>query len=97
MDSIASNLQAVKLRIANAALACGRSPADIGLVAVSKTFGVPEVTAAHAHGQRAFGENYVQEAIGKIAVLADLALDSRIASANREYGAATSDARDGMT
>ena len=74
MDSICTNLQAVKLRIANAARACGRS-GDIGLVAVSKTFAAEAVAAAHACGQRAFGENYAQEAIEKIAALSDLALE----------------------
>lgn len=74
MDSICTNLQAVKLRIANAARACGRS-SDIGLVAVSKTFAAEAVAAAHACGQRAFGENYAQEAIEKIAALSDLALE----------------------
>jgi uncharacterized pyridoxal phosphate-containing UPF0001 family protein len=39
---------------------------------VSKTFGADAVRAAHAAGQRAFGENYVQEALAKIAALADL-------------------------
>lgn len=42
------------------------------LLAVSKTFGPEAVRAAHAAGQRAFGENYVQEAQDKIAALADL-------------------------
>lgn len=78
MDLIGCNLQAVKQRIANAALACGRNPANIGLIAVSKTFGAPAVAGAHAHGQYAFGENYVQEALEKIAVLAHLAPDSRM-------------------
>jgi uncharacterized pyridoxal phosphate-containing UPF0001 family protein len=98
MDLIGCNLQAVKQRIANAALACGRNPADIDLIAVSKTFGAPIVAAAHAHGQYAFGENYVQEALEKIAVLADLALnipplESRIAPADHEDESTTSDAR----
>ena len=74
MDSICANLQAVKLRIANAARACGRS-SDVGLVAVSKTFPARAVAAAYACGQRAFGENYAQEAIEKIAALSDLALE----------------------
>jgi pyridoxal phosphate enzyme (YggS family) len=74
MDSIDANLQVVKLRIANAARAHGRR-GDIGLVAVSKTFPAATVAAAYACGQHAFGENYAQEAIGKIAALADLALE----------------------
>ena len=69
MDTIGANLQAVKSRIARAAQACGRAAADVGLVAVSKTFGAEAIAAAHACGQRAFGENHVQEAVAKIAAL----------------------------
>jgi len=69
MDTIGANLQAVKSRIARAAQACGRAAADVGLVAVSKTFGAEAIAAAHAHGQRAFGENHVQEAVAKVAAL----------------------------
>ena len=75
MDSIASNLQAVKQRIASAARACGRNPDDVDLIAVSKTFDAAAVTAARAHGQRAFGENYVQEALEKIGVLSGLSIE----------------------
>ena len=46
---------------------------SVTLLAVSKTFGVDAIAEAHAAGQRCFGENYVQEAIAKIAALADLA------------------------
>lgn len=45
---------------------------SVTLLAVSKTFGADAVRQAHAAGQRAFGENYVQEALDKIAALADL-------------------------
>ena len=45
---------------------------SVTLLAVSKTFGPDAVRAAHAAGQRAFGENYVQEALAKIDALADL-------------------------
>jgi len=93
MDAIGANLQAVRTRIARAAAGCGRAAADITLVAVSKTFGAAAVRAAYAAGQHAFGENYVQEALAKMAALGDLPLESRIAPANREYAAATSDAR----
>jgi pyridoxal phosphate enzyme (YggS family) len=68
MDAIGSNLQAVRRRIASAAAACGRSPEDVTLVAVSKTFGAGHIAAAYAHGQRAFGESYVQEALAKLPV-----------------------------
>ncbi len=70
MGAIGENLQAVRGRIERAALAAGRDPADVTLLAVSKTFGAAQVREALAGGQRAFGESYVQEAIGKIALLA---------------------------
>ena len=72
MVSIGSNLQEVKRRIASAAHATGRSEQSVTLLAVSKTFGADAVRAAQAAGQRAFGENYVQEALAKIAQLSDL-------------------------
>jgi len=72
MGSIENNLQEVKRRISGAALAAGRPPAAVRLLAVSKTFGADAVRQAHAAGQCAFGENYVQEALAKIDALADL-------------------------
>ncbi len=67
-------MQAVHARIAAAAQAAGRDPGDIALLAVSKTFAAGEVRAAHAAGQREFGENYVQEATAKIVELSALPL-----------------------
>jgi len=64
--------QAVRERIEAAALAAGRPPADVHLLAVSKTFPADAVRAVYAAGQRAFGENYVQEAAAKRAALADM-------------------------
>lgn len=64
--------QAVRDRVARAARAAGRDPASIRLVAVSKTQPAEAVRAARALGQRAFGENYVQEAAAKREALADL-------------------------
>jgi pyridoxal phosphate enzyme (YggS family) len=72
---IAGNLAAVRRRIAAAAERAHRSPADIRLVAVSKTFSADLVRAAASAGQRAFGENRVQEGLEKIAQLANLALE----------------------
>jgi pyridoxal phosphate enzyme (YggS family) len=63
---IADNLAAVRSRIAQAAAASHRSPDDIRLIAVSKTFGLDAIRAAIAAGQRDFGENRVQEALPKI-------------------------------
>lgn len=68
-ESVQARLQAVNERIAQAARAAGRDPASVSLVAVSKTFPAEAVAAAHAAGQVAFGENYVQEAVDKIATL----------------------------
>jgi len=67
-------LQVVRERIAAAARAAGREPGDVALLAVSKTFAAGEVRAAFAAGQREFGENYVQEALEKIAALSALPL-----------------------
>ncbi|MBI1907004.1 MAG: YggS family pyridoxal phosphate-dependent enzyme [Rhodocyclales bacterium] len=75
MTSITSNMQAVKQRIAAAALAAGRDPATVGLLAVSKTWPAESVRAAARAGQKAFGENYVQEGVDKIAALADTGLE----------------------
>ncbi|MDP3086200.1 MAG: YggS family pyridoxal phosphate-dependent enzyme [Rubrivivax sp.] len=72
MVSIDSRLQEVKQRMAQAALKAGRDAQSVTLVAVSKTFDAAAVRAAHGAGQRAFGENYVQEAVAKIDALVDL-------------------------
>ncbi|MDQ2779465.1 MAG: YggS family pyridoxal phosphate-dependent enzyme [Pseudomonadota bacterium] len=72
MGSITNNLQEVKGRISSAAQAAGRTAQDITLLAVTKTFGPAAVREAVGAGQRAFGENYVQEALAKIEQLADL-------------------------
>lgn len=74
MSTIESNLQVVRARIAAAARSAGREPGDVALLAVSKTFAADAVRAAHAAGQREFGENYVQEGLEKIAALSALPL-----------------------
>ena len=71
---IVDNLQRVRSRIVQACSACGRSEQEVVLLAVSKTFGAAAVREAYAAGQTAFGENYIQEAVEKIAALADLPL-----------------------
>jgi pyridoxal phosphate enzyme (YggS family) len=71
--STADRLAEVRARIDRAAIAAGRDPAAVRLVAVSKTRGPDDVRAAHAAGQRAFGENYAQELATKAEALADLA------------------------
>jgi len=89
MGSIGSNLQEVRRRIERACAASGRDaniftrvPAGaagagpgLTLLVVSKTFPAGAVREAHAAGARAFGENYVQEALAKVQALADLRAD----------------------
>lgn len=74
MTTIGSNLQAVRERIATACAGAQRPVTEVTLLAVSKTFGPDAVRQAHAAGQHAFGENYIQEAVEKMALLADLPL-----------------------
>src|SRR5512139_2038732 len=71
MRSIHDNLQAVRQRIERAAQSAGRDPGAVTLLAVSKTHPAALVEEALAAGQRAFGENYVQEAMEKMDALAD--------------------------
>lgn len=70
--SVASNLAEVRERIARAAVAAGRDPGSVRLVAVSKKHGPERVREAYEAGQRAFGENYAQELTAKAEALADL-------------------------
>lgn len=76
IDSAAlrARLDGVRERIARAAGRAGRDPAAIRLVAVSKTFPSDYVRAAAEAGQLHFGENKVQEALGKMRATSDLAL-----------------------
>jgi pyridoxal phosphate enzyme (YggS family) len=64
--------QGVLARVARAAERAGRDPGSVTVLAVSKTFPPEAIRAVHALGQRAFGENYVQEALAKMDALADL-------------------------
>lgn len=69
MTALTANWQATKARIAAASAAAGRPAGAARLIAVSKTFGADRVAETAAAGQRAFGENYLQEAIAKIEAL----------------------------
>lgn len=66
METLAQHYQDVRDRITRAALACGREPASVHLLAVSKTFGVDAIRSVAACGQVDFGENYIQEGVDKI-------------------------------
>lgn len=70
--SIAENVAEVRGRIAAAAHRSGRDPEKITLMAVSKTFGQEHIREAYAAGLRVFGENRIQEFVGKAAALSDL-------------------------
>lgn len=74
MSMIAANISTLGARISAAAHAVQRDPASVGLLAVSKTKPADDLRAAYAAGLRDFGENYLQEALGKQAELADLPL-----------------------
>lgn len=69
MTTIEDNLQAQRQRVALACQTAGRDVTAVTLLAVSKTFGADAVVEALAAGQRAFGENYIQEGVDKILAL----------------------------
>jgi PLP dependent protein len=70
VDRLEENLRAVRERIAAAARAAGRDPAEVRLLAVSKTWPADDVRALATLGQRDFAENRVQELTGKVAEIA---------------------------
>ncbi|MEY2876098.1 MAG: hypothetical protein RLZZ373_3469 [Pseudomonadota bacterium] len=72
MTTIARNVQATQARLNQACFTAGRHPETVHLLAVSKLQPADAMRQAHAAGLRAFGENYVQEGLDKIAALADL-------------------------
>ncbi|MBN8284233.1 YggS family pyridoxal phosphate-dependent enzyme [Zoogloea sp.] len=74
-SGISARLQILSARIARAAVEAGRDPAEVRLLAVSKTWPIESLRDAVAGGQMAFGESYVQEAVGKIEALSDLGLE----------------------
>ncbi len=74
---IAANLAAVRRRIDAAAARVGRDPAEVRLVAVSKTLPAAAVVAAFEAGQTEFGENRVQEAVAKVPAVAAAGLTPR--------------------
>ena len=76
MTTIEGNLQGLHERIERACAQAGRGVEEVSLLAVSKTFGPDAVRQAQAAGQRAFGENYVQEGVEKILVLRESAVAS---------------------
>lgn len=75
MSRIAQNLALIEERIHQAARECGRDPGEIQLLGVSKRFSESDIRSAYAAGVTRFGESYLQEALPKIAALADLGVE----------------------
>ena len=75
MTTIASNLQAVRTAIIDAAVGAGRRTDEVSLLAVSKTFSQGAIRDAYQAGQTRFAESYVQEALDKISALHDLPIE----------------------
>ncbi len=72
MSALRDRLAALRRRLDDAAERAGRDPAEVHLLAVSKTFPAESVREAAALGLRSFGENRIQEASAKIPELADV-------------------------
>ncbi len=72
MGMISDNLHHVKTQISQACDEFGRARDSVQLLAVSKTFPPEAIVQAHSAGQRAFGENYIQEAVEKVLLLGEL-------------------------
>ncbi|EKO3977509.1 YggS family pyridoxal phosphate-dependent enzyme [Vibrio fluvialis] len=71
MSSIQQNLEHITSQIENAQQKCGRPRSSVQLLAVSKTKPVEAILEAALAGQRAFGENYVQEGCDKVQFFAE--------------------------
>ncbi len=72
MTQLEDDRKRVERRITSACQQAGRERDEVQVLAVSKTRGTAEIRALHALGQRRFGENYVQEFVGKHDALTDL-------------------------
>lgn len=72
MDNVEKSLNLIRVQIEEAARKFGREPESILLLAVSKRKPASDIRAAYGFGQRHFGENFLQEAQGKMQELQDL-------------------------
>ncbi len=75
MTNVTQNLSKIRARIRQACDNCGRDSAEVSLLAVSKKHPVDAIRAAFAAGQKAFGENFVQEALRKQRQLQNLDIE----------------------
>ena len=85
MTSVTQNLLNIRQRIQQACDSCGRDPAEVNLLAVSKKHPADAIRVAFAAGQKAFGENFVQEALGKQRQLQNLAIESDVCGLINPY------------
>lgn len=72
MVAVADGLERVRGRVAAACARANRDPTEVELLAITKTVGPARISEAYAAGQRDFGENYVQECLGKVGPLSTL-------------------------
>ena len=82
---ICDKLQTIHTNIVQAAERSGRNAEDIQLVAVSKRQDIKKIRAISACGQQIFGENYLQEAQEKIAVLEDKKVSTLVYDTTIDY------------
>lgn len=75
MNNLKENLDTVRSRVESACQKAGRKPENIAILAVSKKHSAERIRLLHEFGQLSFGENYVQEALAKMAQLEDLNLE----------------------
>ena len=75
MNNLKGNLENIRTRVETACKTAGRDPSGVVVLAVSKRHPTAKIRALHALGHTRFGENYVQEALPKIAELADLGIE----------------------
>ena len=75
MTDVAKNLELIRTRMQDCAQRCGRPTDSVSLLAVSKKQPATAIRQAFNAGQRDFGENYLQEALGKMADLEDLPIN----------------------
>jgi pyridoxal phosphate enzyme (YggS family) len=75
MNNLKANLHNIRARVEHACEKAGRAPSEITILAVSKKHPAMKIRDLYALGQRAFGENYVQEALAKQAQLDTLEIE----------------------
>ena len=75
MNNLKENLNNVRSRVGLACRTAGRDPSEVTILAVSKKHTAAKIEALNDHGQGCFGENYVQEALGKMSELSSRSIE----------------------